>query len=213
MFYDPRSQDHGLPHNPWMALVAPRPIAWVSTVSKSGVPNLAPFSSYNTLSASPPFLMFSANAEKDTVRNIRDTGVFVVNVSTGPLAEQMNASSADFAPDVDEFRIVGLDTAPCRSIDCVRVAAAPAAIECRLSEIVSLTPSTGASCSARVIIGEAVGIHIDESVLRDGRVDPALLKPLSRLGYMDYAVVDKTFEIMRPAKPGASPNPETETAR
>lgn len=201
MFYDPRSEDHGLPHNPWLALVAPRPIAWVSTRSTKGVANLAPFSCYNAISSAPPFLIFAVNAEKDTVVNIRETGVFAVNVSSGPLAEAMNASSADFPPDVDEFEAVGLDKAPCRNIDCPRVAAAPATLECHLSQIVSLTPSTGAECGARVIIGEVVGIHIDEAVLRDGRVDPVLLHPLSRLGYLDYAVADQTFEIPRPKAP------------
>lgn len=198
MFYDPRTEHHGLPHNPWMALIVPRPIGWISTVSAEGTPNLAPYSAFNTVAANPPHVMFSSDSAKDSITNAETTGHFCVNIATWELREAMNLSSAPYAPDVDEFAAVGLTAEPCRNIPGVRVAEAPVSIECRVAQIVGLTPSTGATCTNRIVFGEVMGIHIDQRALRDGKVDLALLQPLARLGYRDYTVVRESFEMLRP---------------
>lgn len=198
MFYDPRSEPHGLPHNPWLALVVPRPIGWISTLSKDGTPNLAPYSCFNAISGAPPFVMFSSSATKDSVTNARDTGFFTVNIPTYELREAMNISSATSSPDVNEFQRAGLTPEPCRNIPGIRVAESPISIECRTSQILTLQPSDGQPCDTLVTIGEVVGIHIDPRVMRDGRVDVELLQPLSRMGYMEYSVPPRSFEMMRP---------------
>lgn len=198
MFYDPRHEDHGLPHNPWLGLIVPRPIGWISTVSPDGVPNLAPYSCFNAVSSRPPFLMFSSDSPKDSVTNAENSGFFCANLATYELREAMNQSAADYPLHVDEFTESGLTPEPCRNIPVMRVAESPVAIECRLSQVLTLTPSTGADCTNRVAIGEVVGIHIDPSVLRDGLVDIDLLKPLSRLGYREYSVPPRSFEMIRP---------------
>ncbi|KZM50246.1 flavin reductase family protein [Labrenzia sp. OB1] len=198
MFYDPRSEDHGLSHNPWMALIVPRPIAWISTAAKDGRPNLAPYSAFNTVASNPPFVMFSSDGQKHSIANAEATGCFCVNIVSYALREKMNQSSAPFPAEVDEFAAAEVASEPCTNIPCLRVAAAPVSIECRLSQIVDLSPSTGASCNNRVVFGEVVGIHIDESVLRDGKVDIDLMQPLARLGYRDYSVTSRSFEMPRP---------------
>ncbi|MEX1214686.1 flavin reductase family protein [Saccharospirillum sp.] len=198
MFYDPRTESHGLPHNPWLALIVPRPIGWVSTLSVDGTPNLAPYSCFNAISSKPPFVMFSSDSSKDSVTNAEATGVFCINIATYALREAMNQSSAAYPPEIDEFKASGLTAEPCRNIPCVRVKETPVSIECRLSQLITLTPSTGATCTNRVVIGEVIGIHIDESVLREGLVDIELLKPLGRMGYREYTVPPRSFEMLRP---------------
>lgn len=198
MFYDPRHESHGLPHSPWLALIVPRPIGWISTTSADGTSNLAPYSCFNALSSRPPFLMFSSDTLKDSVTNAEKTGYFCANLATFELREAMNQSSASYPPEVDEFAACGLTQVPCRNIPVMRVGESPVALECRLSQVVTLTPSTGAASTTRVAIGEVVGIHIDESVLRDGLVDIDLLKPLGRMGYMEYTVPRRSFEMLRP---------------
>lgn len=198
MFYDPRSQDHGLPHNPWLALIVPRPIGWISTVGADGVNNLAPYSCFNALSGKPPFVMFSSDSDKDSVTNAEATGAFCVNIATYDLRAAMNQSSAAYPPGVDEFAASGLTAVPCENIPAMRVAESPVAIECKLSQVLTLAPSNGAPCTNRVAIGEVVGIHIAPEVIRDGRVDVTLLKPLGRMGYMEYTVPEVSFEMTRP---------------
>ncbi|MDF2370400.1 MAG: flavin reductase family protein [Rhizobiaceae bacterium] len=198
MFYDPRHDDHGLPHNPWMALIVPRPIGWISTVDQAGIRNLAPYSAFNTISSRPPFVMFSSDGDKDSIINAEATGFFCVNIATFELREAMNRSSAPYPPEIDEFAAAGLTAVPCENIPCPRVAEAPVSIECMLSQIILLTPASGAPCTNRIAIGEVVGIHIDERVLRNGRVDSELLQPLGRMGYRDYTVSTRAFEMIRP---------------
>lgn len=199
MFYDPRSESHGLPHNPWLALVVPRPIGWISTVSAAGLSNLAPYSCFNSVSSSPPFVMFSSDGAKDSVTNAEETGYFCINIATYALREKMNRSSYPYPAGVDEFAESGLTKEPCRNIPCPRVAESPVSIECRLSQLVTLTPSTGKECTNRIAIGEVVGIHIADSVLRDGLVDVDLLQPLGRMGYREYTVPPRSFLMDRPA--------------
>jgi len=199
MFYDPRTEDHGLPHNPWLALIVPRPIGWISTVSADGTPNLAPYSCFNAISSRPPHLMFSSDSAKDSVTNAEATGYFCANLATFDLRDEMNRSSAPYPPETDEFDASGLTAVPCHNIPVMRVAESPVAIECKLSQIITLSPSSGLSCENRIAIGEVVGIHIDERVLKDGLVDVELLKPLGRMGYREYTVPPRSFEMSRPS--------------
>lgn len=204
MFYDPRTDHHGLPHDPWTALVTPRPIGWISTLSAEGIANIAPYSFFNSVAASPPFVMFSSTPRKDSLRNIEATGEFAVNIATWDLREVMNASSAPHPADVDEFEMAGIEKAGCRNIKTPRVKASPIAIECVLYDTMALKPRSGLPCRTTLVIGEVVGIHIDPSILVDGRLDTTRLRPLSRLGYFDYSVTDEVFEMLRPAvKEGA----------
>lgn len=198
MFYDPRTESHGLPHSPWLALIVPRPIGWVSTLSVDGTPNLAPYSCFNAISSNPPFVMFSSDSPKDSATNAEQTGVFCINIATYALREAMNQSAAAYPSEVDEFEASGLTAEPCRNIPCVRVKESPVSIECRLSQLITLTPSTGEQCTNRVVIGEVIGIHIDESILREGLVDVELLCPLGRMGYREYTVPPRSFEMLRP---------------
>lgn len=199
MFYDPRHEHHGLPHNPWMGLIVPRPIAWISTQSESGFANLAPYSAFNTISSDPPFVMFSSNGVKDSLNNARATGEFCINLASSDFRDAMNLTSAPYAPGIDEFEVAGLTKAACQNIAAPRVKDAAVSIECHVNQIVELKPATDMTCRNHVVIGEVVGIHIDPSVLRDGRVDLELLQPLARLGYHDYCVVGGAFEMTRPA--------------
>jgi len=198
MFYDPRSEDHGLAHSPWTALVVPRPIGWISSLSTDGVANLAPYSFFNAVSGAPPFVMFSSAGRKDSQTNIETTGEFVVNMAVAELNDALNTTSAAFAPDVDEFDRAGLEKAPCKNVAVPRVAASPVALECILNRVVPLTARDGTKVRSEVIFGEVVGIHIADEVIVDGLLDISRIRPMSRLGYMDYAIVDEVFSMARP---------------
>ena len=191
MFYRPED-GHGLPHNPFNALIVPRPIAWISTRDGTGVRNLAPYSFFNGVAYSPPQVMFaSASATvgqsdaKDTLANIRETGVFCVNL--------VNATSAALPRHVDEFAQAGLTALPCTTIDCPRIAAVPASLECRMRQIVPLE-----GVGNFITIGEVVGIHLCDAYISEGKFDVARFRPLSRLGYRDYSVVESVFAMERP---------------
>ncbi|MGD9868870.1 MAG: flavin reductase family protein [Hyphomicrobiales bacterium] len=197
MFYETAVNDHGLPHDPFKAIVAPRPIGWISTVNAAGRVNLAPYSFFNALSDNPHYVMFSSGGRKDTQRNAEETGEFVCSLATWDLREQMNRTSAAVPPEVDEMRLAGLTPAPSRLVKPPRVAESPVALECRYFQTVTL-PGRNGRGGYGVVIGEVVGIHIDDAAIVEGRVDITALKPIARLGYMDYAVVDKVFAIRRP---------------
>lgn len=205
MFYDPRSEAHGLPHNPWTALVTPRPIGWISTLDAEGVANLAPYSCFNQISGSPPFVMFASTPRKHSLTNIEATGEFACNLATWDLREAMNQSSAPYPPGLDEFAAAGLAKAACRNIAAPRVADSPIVLECVLYDLIALKPKSGLPSHSTMVIGEVVGIHIDDTALTDGRVDTARIKPLARLGYMDYLKADDLFEMLRPVLPGTEP--------
>lgn len=202
MFYDdPRK--HGLPYNPFKALVAPRPIAWVSSQDTEGVLNLAPYSFFNAMADSPPIIVFAPNnprmggGRKDTLTNIEATNQFVVNLCSSDLRDQMNLSSAHVAPDVDEFALAGLTPAPCVHVKVPRVKEAMASLECEFMFRVRL-PSSSPKAENNAVFGKVVGIHIDDSILENGMVQMDRYKPLGRLGYMDYTVVDNVFAMDRP---------------
>lgn len=191
-----------LSHNPFNALVMPRPIGWISTIDAQGRSNLAPYSYFNAVSAEPPFVMFAANAPapgkaKDSYRNLLEVPEFVANVVSGANREPMNASSAALARGVSEFEHCGIAALPSRLVRPPRVAAALAALECRVFQIVDLPPTPDGR-ENHVIIGQVVGIHIDDSVIVDGIVDERLLEPLTRLGYMNYGTLGEVFTMQRP---------------
>lgn len=202
----PTDQPHGLPHNPFSALIVPRPIGWISTLSAEGVANLSPYSFFNAVAYEPPQVMFSCSGQhaeggpKDAVKNIQETGEFVVNLATWDLRHVMSDSSTPAPRDVDEFEAVGIEKAPSELVSPPRVKASPAHLECRLSQFVYLAKKSDDATNV-MVIGEVLGIHIDESVMTDGRVDVRKLRPVSRLGYLDYALIDDCFEIPRPGWP------------
>ena len=193
MFYNPKD-GHGLAHNPFKAIVAPRPIGWISTRGPLG-DNLAPYSFFNAVNDAPMQVMF-AGGMKDSISNLRETGVFAVNVVAESMMAQMNASSETVARGVDEFALAGVEKAECVAIDCPRVALAPATLECRLVHLLELAGENW------MAVGEVVGVHIREDYLRGGRFDLALVRPVARLGYKDYAVVTAPFELARPDELG-----------
>lgn len=201
MFYDPRSEKHGLAHAPWTALVIPRPIGWISSLSADGIANLAPYSFFNAVSGTPPFVMFSSAGRKDSQTNIEATGEFVVNMAIEALKDELNLTSAPFEPGVDEFNRAGLEKAPSRNVSVPRVATSPVALECILNQVVSLTARDGTKSQSEVMFGEVVGIHIADEVIVDGMLDITRIRPLSRLGYMDYAGIDDVFTMARPELP------------
>jgi flavin reductase (DIM6/NTAB) family NADH-FMN oxidoreductase RutF len=199
MFYRP-ADGHGLPHNPFNAIVTPRPIGWISTRDAQGRDNIAPYSFFNGVAYVPPQVMFAstgvkddADGTKDSMLNIRDTGVFCVNVVEYAAVDAMNKSSATLPHGTDEFLQAGIEKAECQQIDCPRVSNAPASLECRMTQIVQIEGAANFVC-----FGEVIGVHLRDDCLVDGRFDVTRYTPLSRLGYRDYTVVREVFEIARP---------------
>jgi len=202
MFYRPGLDPHGLPHNPFKAMVSPRPIGWISSLDAQGQANLAPYSFFNALADAPPMVMFSSTGSKpdqpyakDSVANIRATGEFVCNLVGYEMRDAMNASSAALAAGDDEFEAAGLTTAPSSVVAPPRVAGVPGALECKIYQIVDLPGEAN-----HMVIGEVVGIYIDEAVLEDGVFDVLKYNPLARLGYRDYATVRELFSLNRPGQ-------------
>lgn len=199
MFYEPKN-GHGLPHNPFNAVVTPRPIGWISTRGSDGRDNLAPYSFFNAVAYVPPQVMFASTSAKedrgdtkDSVANIRDTGVFAVNIVEYAARDAMNETSGAWGLDQDEFTLAGIEKAQCETIDCPRVAKAPATLECRLTQIVQLP---GAANFA--VFGEVTGVHLRDDCMVDGLFDVTKFTPLARLGYRDYSVVREVFSLKRP---------------
>lgn len=198
MYYDAVANDHGLPFDPFKALVAPRPIGWISSLSGDGIVNLAPYSFFNGVSNRPNIVMFSSNGYKDSVRNIDQTGEFVCNVATFAVREQMNETSGSWPADVSEFDISGLTAVASNLVGPPRVKESPAAMECRHLRTIEMTDLDGRSARTWVVFGQVVGIHIADDVIVDGRVDVTRYRPLARLGYMDYSDVAEVFSLNRP---------------
>ncbi|MBK5956768.1 Asp/Glu/hydantoin racemase [Rhodoplanes elegans] len=199
-FYEPAA-GHRLPHDPFKALVAPRPIGWISTVSPDGVPNLAPYSYFNAVCDQPPMIVFSSQGRKHSLLNAEATGEFVWSMATRALAAAMNATSATVPAEVDEFGLAGLAPAPSRLVEPPRVAASPAALECRVVQIVELKGVDGRSADHWLTIGEVVGVHIERAYLRDGLFDTGAAHPIMRGGYRDQyfeAVPETLFRMTRP---------------
>ncbi len=201
MYYRP-ADGHGLPHNPFNAIVTPRPIGWISTRGADGSENLAPYSFFNAVAYVPPQVMFASTSAKpdrgdtkDSVGNIRETGVFCVNVVEYAMRDVMNITSGPWDRETDEFDKAGIARAPCSEIACSRVAHAPANLECRLTDIVRLKGENN-----YLVHGEVVGIHLRDDCLVDGQFDVTTFQPLARLGYRDYARVTELFSLARPGE-------------
>lgn len=199
MFYETGKNDHGLPRDPFKAIVSPRPIGWISSMSASGQVNLAPYSFFNGVSAEPPIVMFSSEGFKDSISFILETREFVCNVPSYDLREAVVQTSAELARGVNEMEVAQLAAAPSRLVKPPRVAAAPVAMECKLLKVVALEDLDGNPVDRHVVFGQVVGIHIDDRFLKNGRLDTAAMKPIARCGYADYAVVDAVFSIPRPS--------------
>lgn len=201
MFYHPKD-GHGLPHNPFNAVVTPRPIGWISTRGSDGRDNLAPYSFFNAVAYEPPQVMFASTSAKpdregtkDSVGNIRETGVFTVNIVEYEMRDQMNQTSGPWERETDEFDLAGIEKAECTSITCARVAKAPAALECTLTQILQLP---GAANFA--VFGEVTGVHLRDDCIVDGMFDVTKFNPLTRLGYRDYSVIREVFSLSRPGE-------------
>lgn len=199
MFYRPEN-GHGLPHNPFNAIVAPRPIGWVSTQNAQEQSNLAPYSFFNAVAYVPPQVMFASTSAKpdqsdtkDTVANIRETGVFCVNMVSSQMQIEMNTTSAPVNRDIDEFDLANIAREKCTVIDCFRVAQSPAALECKMTQIVKIQGDNNF-----VVFGQVVGIHMNDDCIVDGLFDVTRAGLLARLGYQDYTVVTSTFALARP---------------
>jgi flavin reductase (DIM6/NTAB) family NADH-FMN oxidoreductase RutF len=199
-FYEPAA-GHRLSHDPLNAIVAPRPIGWISTVSAAGVRNLAPYSFFNVINYRPPLVAFSSMGWKDSVANVKETGSFVWNLATRAQAEAMNATSATVAPEVDEFALAGVEALPSRLVAAPRVAGSPVQFECRLTQLIQLETKEGRALDQWLVIGEAIGIHIDKAMIDDGVYQTARPHPITRGGGpADYFEIteDALFKMRRP---------------
>ncbi len=199
MFYDTVRYDHGLPHDPMKAIVAPRPVGWISSLDSQGRVNLAPYSFFNAFSSRPPIVGFSSEGYKDSVAFIEETREFVCNLATWDFRDAMNASSAPLPRGVSEFAHAGLEQEPSRLVKPPRIKGVAAALECRLVEVVRLKTSDGELLQAHLVLGHVVGVYIDDRFIKDGRFDTAGAKPIARCGYHDYAVVTELFSLVRPS--------------
>jgi len=198
MFYETEKNDHGLPHNPFKAIIAPRPIGWISSLDANGKANLAPYSFFNCVCDTPPIVMFSSSNYKDSAANIDATGEFVCNMASYDLKDEMNLSSAAVPHETSEFDLTGLEMADSRLVKVPRVAKAATALECKHLQTIRMKALDGSDTNSWVIFGQVVGVHISDDVIVDGMIDVTRYKPLSRLGYMDYAVVTEVFQMGRP---------------
>jgi flavin reductase (DIM6/NTAB) family NADH-FMN oxidoreductase RutF len=202
MFYDAIANNHGLPNDPFKSLVMPRPIGWISSLSKESIVNLAPYSFFNAFAEDPHYVGIGAGrrmtgARKDTLANVEATGEFTLSLATWELREGMNATSAQADPAIDEFELAGLEKAPSHFVKPPRVKASPAALECRLFKIVELPGEDGA-VENNLILGRVVGIYINDRFIENGRVNSAAMHPIARLGYSEYATVTEAWRMRRP---------------
>ena len=199
-FYEPRS-GHGLKHDPFNAIVAPRPIGWISSRGAKGNVNLAPYSFFNGFCYKPPIIGFSSTSRKDSVQNVEETGEFVWNLATMELAKQMNATAAHVARDVSEFDLAGLTPAPCKLVGVPRVAESPVSFECKMTQIIQLQGADGRKAEAWLTLGEVVAVRIDKAMIKDGVYQTALARPIVRAGRRgDYFEIrpEAMFEMIRP---------------
>ena len=199
MFYETAKRDRTrLPHDPFKAIVAPRPIGWISTRALDGRINLAPYSFFNGFCSAPPIVGFASEGLKDSASFARESGEFVANLATGELRDPMNLTSSPWPRGDNEFLRAGLTMAECRLVAAPRVAESPASLECKVVEIVEIRTLKGEWSGSVLTIGEVVAVHIDDAYVRDGRFDTAGAHPLARCGYQDYAVVESLFSLARP---------------
>ncbi len=202
MFYEPEKRDRNLlPHDPFKAIVAPRPIGWITSMSAKGEINLAPYSFFNAVFSKPNMVMFCSEDYKDSIAFIEETGEFVCNLATWDLREQMNDTSAPLTRGVNEMERAGLAAAPSRMVKPPRVAESPCALECKLLRVVKLDALDGSPLECHVVFGQVVGVYIDDRFVKDGILDTAAMRPIARCGYADqYSVADQMFFMTRPTK-------------
>jgi flavin reductase (DIM6/NTAB) family NADH-FMN oxidoreductase RutF len=203
MFYETSKRDTALlPHDPYKAIVAPRPIGWISTLSPEGLVNLAPYSFFNGISTRPPLVMFSSEGAKDSATAAESSGEFVCNLATFNLRHHMNATSAPLPRGVSEFEHAGLTPAPCVLVKAPRVLESPASLECRVVDVIRPRDLTGGEAGVIMVIGEIIGVHLDKAYVVDGRFDMVKAGTISRAGYADYVRAESVFSIVRPAGAG-----------
>ncbi len=199
-FYEP-GHGHRLVHDPFKAIIGPRPIGWISSLNLQGGRNLAPYSFFNAFSSNPPIIGFASEGAKDTLHNVRATGEFCWNLATRPLAEAMNTSSAMVPSEVDEFELAGLTPAPSRRVAAPRVAQSPVSFECRVTQVIQLHAADGRAFDNWLTLGEVVGVHIDRALLKEGVYDTAGAQPILRGGGLgDYFEISpaQAFRMQRP---------------
>ena len=204
MFYETRARDKSiLPHDPFKAIIAPRPIGWISTRAKDGRINLAPYSFFNAFaSVETPIVGFSSEGFKDSAAFAEESGEFVYNLASHDLMQPMSETSAPLPRGVSEFEHAGLAMAPCKLVKAPRVAAAHASLECKLTQVIRLKRRDGADLENYLLLGEVVAFHLDDALIRDGRFDTAGARPVARCGYQDYAVVEALIALPRPSGGG-----------
>jgi len=202
MYYEIEANDHGLPHDPLKALVAPRPIGWISSLSKDGVPNLAPYSFFNMLAAAPAIVGFSSGMKKDSQTNIQETGEFVYNFASVDLIDAVNTSSSHVASDVNEFALAGVTPIASKLVKPPRGAEAHAHFECEYSQTGELPHTPGKDIPWSLVLGRVVAVHIDDQFIENGLVDTLAMQPLTRMGYMDYGVLGSKITKPRPEEMG-----------
>ncbi len=208
MFYEPRKKNHGLPHKPFKAIVAPRPVGWITSMSAKGEINLAPYSFFNGVSDDPPIVMFASEGRKDSVSFVEETKEFVCNLATWDLREQMVQTSGPYPRGINEMKETGLEPALSVLVKPPRVKASPCALECKWLQTVRLNDINGQLTERYIVFGEVVGVYIDERFIKDGLLDTAAIRPIARAGYHDYFVStpETKFAIRRPkggdGKPG-----------
>lgn len=201
MFYEPDKRDLKLlRHDPFKAIVAPRPIGWITSVSAKGDINLAPYSYFNGVTSRPNLVMFGSEGFKDSVAFVSETGEFVCNLATFDLRDKMNATSAPLPRGVNEMERAGLTAAPSRIVKPPRVAESPCALECKLIQVVKLNTYDGKPLDTYVVFGQVVGVHIDERYVVDGRLDMTAMKTIARCGYDQYTVIENLFSMSRPTR-------------
>jgi flavin reductase (DIM6/NTAB) family NADH-FMN oxidoreductase RutF len=198
LFYDPRKNNHGLPRDPFKAIVAPRPIGWITSMSAKGEINLAPYSFFNTVSDDTPIVMFSSDGHKDSITLIEETREFVCNLATFELLDAVVTTGIVFPRGINEMSEAGLESAPSRHVNPPRVKASPCALECKLLQVLDLHDLEGRMTHRHLALGQVVGIHIDDRFIKDGRLDTAGIQPIARCGYGDYAVIDKVIAVRSP---------------
>ena len=208
MFYEPDKRNHGLRYNPFKALVVPRPIGWISSVDLEGRPNLAPYSMFNAVASEPPCVMFASSLReggdaKDSRYCAEATGDFVVNLATYEWRAEINTTSATLPRGESEHEAAGLELIPSRLVKAPSVKCSPVHLECVFLHSIEL-PSNKPDAGNFVTFGRVVGVYIDDSLIVDGRVDIRRARPIARLGYMDYAVVDEIFEMIAPSRQGVA---------
>lgn len=205
IFFEPGNRDRNLfPHDPFKGLIVPRPIGWISTMSEGGALNLAPYSFFNGVLSWPQIVAFASESQKDSATFAIETGEFVWSMATWDLRDKMNLTSAGLPRGESEFAYAHLATAPSKLVRAPHVAGSPAALECKVTQVVRLLNMNGQETPGLLVLGQVIGMHIDERFMKNGRFDLAAAKPIARCGYDEYTVVERVFSLKRPESGGNS---------